>query len=633
MKDINISKSDAIQINPLLSFIIPNNMEGWYYERYVNLFMNDGIIDYVDNVNYGGLINAVSQYDLYTAKKVGVLSIINSELKKSHFIRLWVDEYYIKDSSKYGIIHFVHPLLIYGADLQQKTYKSIFFNSDKGQVFIEISKKEILSATAQLKKYHIYGGGDDTINNCIMGMKVSKELNGDFHVEYFINQLSNYLYCQYDKGGEWYTRARIGVYQSNEIVFGIQIYNQIIQCLEAGPKHCFIKYKAFHDFVMHKKYLLERFKYIQKLYDVDEKYISLIEQFKQVCNILEKARIKNLKKQKENRGTPTVLCISNDFIDYLIYALKDAYRIELQLLPDILQCLYKLKYPKNYTDKVGAVIPITEVKNDDCGFYYICHTDKKIYNRIDIIRNGNYTYRESNNEYVIVNNVCFLLESDNAIHSPIRTINIPPCEIKELELHTSNNQQYSIVLFPFENQMQTEKFINIPIDNKWNISHHVDITNDNNKLTLTYTGEDPFIIRDRIGIDADHYNILNISMSILSNTIYAQVFFITTDSPGWSGEKSAYFRVIPDGSPHSYYIDMKSNPQWVGKICSLRIDPSQFCIKYPWKSKLDYNCSLLKVMVYSDITLNNCIEFKENDIFVDGRTYLLAPTVATDIKD
>ena len=57
-----IQKNSFIQINPLLSFIDLPDKIGWINERFVNLFMYDGIVDYVDNVNYSGLFEHIRDW-------------------------------------------------------------------------------------------------------------------------------------------------------------------------------------------------------------------------------------------------------------------------------------------------------------------------------------------------------------------------------------------------------------------------------------------------------------------------------------------------------------------------------------------------------------------------------------------
>ena len=58
MHILPIRNVSALQINPFLSVILTNDMEGWFMERYVNIFMNGAILGYVDDVNYAGVVHS-----------------------------------------------------------------------------------------------------------------------------------------------------------------------------------------------------------------------------------------------------------------------------------------------------------------------------------------------------------------------------------------------------------------------------------------------------------------------------------------------------------------------------------------------------------------------------------------------
>ena len=79
-KTIEISKNEAMQINPNLAVILAHNMDGWFYERYVNIFMYQNIVDYIDNVNYAGLIKQYKEYSYDAALQKGIIKIIEEEI-------------------------------------------------------------------------------------------------------------------------------------------------------------------------------------------------------------------------------------------------------------------------------------------------------------------------------------------------------------------------------------------------------------------------------------------------------------------------------------------------------------------------------------------------------------------------
>ena len=54
---ILLNTDTSLQINPNLGIVLAGDMEGWFMERYVNIFMNGVILDYVDNVSYAGIVS------------------------------------------------------------------------------------------------------------------------------------------------------------------------------------------------------------------------------------------------------------------------------------------------------------------------------------------------------------------------------------------------------------------------------------------------------------------------------------------------------------------------------------------------------------------------------------------------
>lgn len=112
-KTIEISKNEAMQINPNLAVILAHNMDGWFYERYVNIFMYQNIVDYIDNVNYAGLIKQYKEYSYDAALQKGIIKIIEEEIGNHTtdcFLHIWVDEFELPCSIRYKNYHFVHPL-------------------------------------------------------------------------------------------------------------------------------------------------------------------------------------------------------------------------------------------------------------------------------------------------------------------------------------------------------------------------------------------------------------------------------------------------------------------------------------------------------------------------------------------
>ena len=86
MKILPLNTSAAIQINPNLGIILTKDMEGWFLERYVNIFMIGTIIDYVDNVNYNSMILHRRCYSNNEVQTKGIISIIENEIDNNNYL-------------------------------------------------------------------------------------------------------------------------------------------------------------------------------------------------------------------------------------------------------------------------------------------------------------------------------------------------------------------------------------------------------------------------------------------------------------------------------------------------------------------------------------------------------------------
>ena len=185
MKKLPLNTTNALQINPNLGIILSADMTGWFYERYVNIFMNGTTIDYVDNVNYSGLIAVQRHYRYDEIVANGIISIIEKELDNGSYMHVWVDEFALPQSIRYNKNHFVHPLMVYGYDDTQRVVFGVFFDINKGQVLAEINYQDFFNETATLNKTYQYGGTEDAIKKTVLVCALPEQIKGVFHIDVF----------------------------------------------------------------------------------------------------------------------------------------------------------------------------------------------------------------------------------------------------------------------------------------------------------------------------------------------------------------------------------------------------------------------------------------------------------------
>lgn len=624
MKILPLVTTSALQINPNLGMILTADMMGWFYERYVNIFMNGTTIDYVDNVNYGGLIVIQRHYQYEDVLLNGVICIIKSELDKGNYMHIWVDEIALSQSIRYKKSHFVHPLMVYGYDDARRIIYCVFFDINRGQIPIEVNYRDFISATTLLNKYYQYGGTEDAIKKTVLVCALPKQIKGVFHVDVFAQQVSNYICCTNDNCMEWYTTSRPGVCDSKDNIYGIQIYLQLIHLLKSNDTCKGIQYKAIHDFISHKKYLLDRFKYIQENYHVTSGYRTLVERFALNCEVLEQLRLLNMKKQIKLGCVAASLCCEKDYLSNLIDRLIECYNTEMTILPQIYDHIIRLSH-SNKTKSNTICLPFKVGSRNNEYLEYEVPAPGVYVTKLDIVRNGE-CYDKQDFEYVLLNgNVKYYLEKDHSNHIPLRSVKFPTILVNSIRIYTNSKKcDYILFGYPLMQKKDTGSVYSIDLDMSWSGYHHVRQLNilPPNEIALQVVDEDPYIEKEHICIDTDKYLYLHIRMRTTSKTIYAQVYFATIDNPYISMDKSLFFKIEPDGNMHSYYINMEHNRRWKGIVQKIRLDPAQYHDNYPWSESAAGECTIERIEFLSQMPDGEVECMVADQLKDDGSTFL-----------
>jgi len=94
-------------------------------------------------------------------------------------------------------------------------------------------------------------------------------------------------------------------------------------------------------------------------------------------------------------------------------------------------------------------------------------------------------------------------------------------------------------------------------------------------LSLTFTGEDPFLSRGYLRIEPDRYSKIKVRMKLPGGNAEGQLFWTTAEAPSFRDDKYLNFPVVPDGEWHEYEIPVGEHPKWKGQaIRAIRLDPT-----------------------------------------------------------
>ena len=198
---------------------------------------------------------------------------------------------------------------------------------------------------------------------------------------------------------------------------------------------------------------------------------------------------------------------------------------------------------------------------------------------------------------------------------------LPPVKLNSLRLYTKNSDcDYTINVYPLPNQSIVKTSDCIVLNNAWHSFHHVQQLNEK-ELRFLITDEDPFLIQENIGVDANEFIYLHVKMTTTVKTIYAQVYFSTVENPHISMDKSLFFKIIPDGSSHSYYINMSHNSRWKGFVKAIRFDPAQYHDNYAWSKDRHEICTIEKIEFIKNIPTGFAECMTANSLEDDGSTF------------
>jgi hypothetical protein len=94
-------------------------------------------------------------------------------------------------------------------------------------------------------------------------------------------------------------------------------------------------------------------------------------------------------------------------------------------------------------------------------------------------------------------------------------------------------------------------------------------------LSLTFTGDDPFLSRSFLRIAPDRYSKIKVRMKLAGGNNQGQLFWTTAAEPTFRDDKYLNFPIVPDGEWHEYTIPVGEHAKWKGQaIRAIRLDPT-----------------------------------------------------------
>jgi hypothetical protein len=111
----------------------------------------------------------------------------------------------------------------------------------------------------------------------------------------------------------------------------------------------------------------------------------------------------------------------------------------------------------------------------------------------------------------------------------------------------------------------------------WNTFNSLTSSVSNSIATMNITGGDPYMYSpNNLNISTSDYKYIVVSMQNMTTDNSAELFWVTNADGGFDGVKHVKFTTTPNDTKQQYYIiDLSANPNWMGNIKQIRLDPSE----------------------------------------------------------
>lgn len=289
-----------------------NNYLEWLYSNYIQLVFFKNPIDTISLDYFAPSILGACPLLYFDVienpdEKDDLHYNLQKTLLNGYYVYLFVDEYYVPNRKSYNIKHFVHDVLIYGFDEKQEKYYLLGYDEN-----LHYNKSEI--DFSELKKAY---NNNDGINRMFISGVKQKEYRID--KKNIIIFLEDYLYSlDSRKHKEIYLDMKNSAYDNNfykdrkgkDAVFGIAVYNEIINYLEYCMQHnCKNDHRITYLLYEHKKLMKNRVIYYMNnnIIEKDNNIIELATNATELAKVIMYLSIKSIYKHNKKNTYQNVI--------------------------------------------------------------------------------------------------------------------------------------------------------------------------------------------------------------------------------------------------------------------------------------------------------------------------------------
>jgi hypothetical protein len=323
-KNVNNYIFSAINLCIILAY---DNLKPWFYENYIQLYYAPNKNGRYENsekwLDFYGALTApqeILEYDRLKKdffKGIDIIRFIEDSIDDGYYIYTYYDEYYVKESYNKAGNHFVHDLLIYGYDSDNKVIMAIGYSDNRTFTRYEINYRDFEIAFESALELTKNGGWDDM---AFYGLKMKNRFDENyiysFDISKFLSRLYDYIHSV-NTGKKDYpvddgSKDLHYLYTLKDNVYGIDINDHIIEYVKSRIEGKLpLSYVIFHTLHEHKLCLIERLHYLAEEFHIPG-IRELIPEYEKIVSSFNSIKLMVLKYNVKKRET-----LLNDIIKTL----------------------------------------------------------------------------------------------------------------------------------------------------------------------------------------------------------------------------------------------------------------------------------------------------------------------------
>ena len=350
--------------------------EPWFYSHFINIYYCPrSYLNYTDEHAFDKI------YDCMNLDCSNIVDFNNKKtfmdsLNKGYYIYAWIDNFFNSASKHYEKYHDVHPVLIYGYDVDKQIYYACLFEAERSLYYTTIAMSEIHVA---FESAPLYFSTPSEIPFKFLKIKEFQDPYEDYSGR-FIKELHDYANSVGSLDYVYYLHKHNNDHHYD--YFGLEVTRRFITGLGDHTDYYVFDYRVIHLIVENKKLILDSLGYFNKgIYSNNElnacieSYRELVSQYDQMRNLyIKQSSIEN------NMETFYPPPRSERVIDKMIDKLSDLVIQEEQLLKRLIPLLVDKMVLDNHPWKINMATGKELIKgNDESGFFYEYRWDDYIY--------------------------------------------------------------------------------------------------------------------------------------------------------------------------------------------------------------------------------------------------------------